>query len=181
MTLVTALLFLGAIPSSHADGAGPLASSAQPGSESMSVDPSAGATEWTFGTRLCVQPGTAAATLGSIAPTKTVGIGWRLLGTGVRSFSPSAAHMPIISVAGYPPPSQQVPDAILPVASYVVTTVCSDDPAAPYTELLLGLARTGNDGGGWQGIDIDYEVGGLERRLILDHSFLICGDSNPVC
>jgi hypothetical protein len=164
VTLVAALLLLGAFPLSHADGAGPLASSARPGSESMCVDPSVGATEWTFGTRLCVQPGMAAATLRSIAPTKTVGTGWRLLGSGVRTFSPSESHMPIISVDGYPPPAQQVPDPIVPVASYRVTTQCSDDPAAPYTELLLGLARTGNDGGGWQGIEIDYDVDGLSAR-----------------
>jgi hypothetical protein len=67
------------------------------------------------------------------------------------------------------------PTIVSAIAGYSVRTACVDDPAAPYTELLVGLGRIGDDGGGWMGIDVTYERAGQTRVLAIDHNLLICG------
>jgi hypothetical protein len=165
----------------HADGSGPLGSLGSPGYESMSVDPASGATSWTFGIRLCLAQGTAPAVLTTVSPLATLGSGFRNLGSKIRTFRPTTTETSIISVGGYPPPTDTVPGPLGEVAGYSVTTPCTNGPADPYTELLVGLAREGSDGGGWKGIRVEYSVEGRTPVLELDHELLICGDSNPVC
>lgn len=168
-------------PDVHADGAGPLGSLGGPGSESMSVDPSSGSVSWTYGLRLCLAHGTATPILQTVAAKATLGTGFRTLGTKVRTFTPTRTVTPIISVDGYPPPTDKVPDSGSDVPGFAVATPCSNRPEEPYTELLVGLGRAGSDGGGWKGIKIEYLVDGRTRTLELDHDLLICGDANPVC
>lgn len=176
---VIAVVALSATPGTgrHSDGGGPLASLNGPGSETMAVDPNAAdhPTAWTYGLRLCAAEPGASIVLRSVAATSPVGSGFRFLGAGVREFLPGPDHTSIIGVDGYPPPSKFVPDPVAAVAGFPVRTPCTNDPAAPYTELLVGLGRTSDDGGGWKGIDVVYESGGRTRVLAIDHNLLICG------
>lgn len=187
MVAVASLVLLGLVvltqpPAVHSDGSGPLGSRGGPGFESMSVDPQGARTRsWTYGVRLCIAQGDGPAILREVGPLTTLGTGFRLLGTGVRTFSRTPEHTPIISVDSYPPAASEVPDALAPVDGYAVDTPCTNDPSAPYTELLVGLAMQGDDGGGWKGIKVVYEVHGRTMTVTLDHDLLICGRSNPVC
>jgi hypothetical protein len=180
--IVGAVVWLTQPPAVHSDGSGPLGSLGGPGHESMSVDPQ-GLRErsWTYGLRLCIAQGDDPATLQAVGPLTTLGSGFRFVGSGVRTFTPTSAHTPIISVDSYPPPASEVPDALAPVGGYAVETPCSNGPREPYTELLVGLAMQGDDGGGWKGIKVVYVVDGRSRAVTLDHDLLICGRSNPVC
>ena len=184
---VASLVLIGLVvliqpPAVHSDGSGPLGSRGGPGFESMSVDPQ-GRRErsWTYGLRLCIAHGESPAILRQVGPITTIGTGFRVVGTGVRTFTRTPEHTPIISVSSYPPPASVVPDVIAPVDGFTVDTPCTSDPRARYTELLVGLAMQGDDGGGWKGIKIAYEVDGRIMAVTLDHNLLICGRSNPVC
>jgi hypothetical protein len=161
----------------HADGMGPLASLLDPAThQAMKVDPSSGDTAWTYGVPLCLFSGQTPAILESVTPTVTVGTGFRLLGIGVREFPASQTHTPIISVGGWPPLKSQVPDQIQPVQGFEVSTPCGQNPnTGRYTELLIGLERVGIDGGGWQGLEIGYTVGGRHRILAVRYDVEICG------
>lgn len=158
-------------PQRHADGAGPLGAIGRPGSQGDAVDPRSGGPEWTWGVPLCVLDSSSPPTIQSVTPTKSVGR-YRLLGIRVRSWTPTASDTPIIAVAGYPP---TLPDELHDPIGFAITTACGDDPLAPHTELLVGLGIDGTDGGGWEGVDVTYSVGGLTRILQADWGLLICG------
>lgn len=161
----------------HGDGEGPLGSYGG-GFEAMKIDPiAAGGTSWTYGVGLCLVSGIEPAVLESVAPTKTVGHGFQFLGVGVREFTPTPGHLPIISVNTWPPPTSAVPDPLRAVHGFSVSTRCGQGPDARYTELLVGLGLVSADGGGWQGIEISYTVGGRHQILVMDHDLLICGAS----
>lgn len=171
-------------PTRHADGAGPLASYDSPSSGSMSVDPSAtSATSWTYGVPLCISSGDQLPVLEDVQAHATVGAGFVELNVRVRNFVETKEHTPIISVDGYPPPESEVPDPLQDVHGFTVSTRCGT-PAQrgnEYTELLVGLERVGDDGGGWQGIDVSYTVGGRPYVLSIDYGVLICGRTVMVC
>ena len=169
-------------PEPHADGAGPLASLNEGGGQKVAVNPAfSHATAWTYGMRLCMASGADLPVLDSVSPAKSVGTGYQFLGAAVREFVPNANHTLIYSVDNYPPPQSMVPDTLHNVQGYTVTTRCSLDPTAPYTELLIGLALVNGDGGGWQGVDVHYTVGGRSRILAIDFGVLICGRAVPSC
>lgn len=166
----------------HPDGSGLLASANRQMHEAMSVDPKgSGVGSWTFGMRLCLSGAGGPAVLRQVGPGETVGTGFRELGTGIRVFTPTPSHEPIISVSAYPPPAAQMPDALAKVDGYAVTTPCSNTPRQEYTELLVGLGMAGDDGGGWKGVKISYEAGGHTFTVLIDHDLLICGRSDPLC
>src|ERR1035437_2286124 len=129
------LTFRISTPDRHGDGAGPLGGTGEPFQEGEAVDPRDGATSWTFGFELCVMDPNVVATIESVGPTQSVGT-YRILGMGIRSFSPSAGHTTLIGVEGYP---AKVPDVLATPSGYVVRTACSHDPSAPTTELLVGF------------------------------------------
>ena len=163
-------------PVRHADGNGPLASRDDPGFEMMAIDPVAShASSWTYGMRLCFASGSDPPVIDSVEPTVSVGNGYRFLGAVIRQFLPTADHQGIISVDNYPPPMRMIPDQLHDVHGFAVTTRCSMDPGADYTELLIGLGIVSDAGGGWKGVDIGYTVGGRHRVLAIDHRLLICG------
>jgi hypothetical protein len=174
--LVLALGFVGAPPERHADGDGPLVS-VNGGFEAMAVEPVAGVTAWTFGMPLCVEAGADAVTLESVTPSAAVGSGFVVLGTAVREFTLNQQHTPIISVSAWPPPHDQVPDDLAPVPGFSVWTACDAGRSGPYTELLIGLGKSGNDGGGWKGIEVGYTAADRHRIVVLNHNILICGPS----
>lgn len=164
----------------EADGEGVLASLGKPGFESMAVDPQgqANGATWTFGLRLCTESGSPAR-LGSVGPTAAVGSGFRVLGSYVRTFTQSVTHEPIIGVQPFPPHAADVPDPLVPATGSTVQTRCDAGPDGPYTELLIGMELTSREGGGWQGITVDYDADGRHRTVQFDHNLLICGTAIP--
>jgi hypothetical protein len=163
-------------PERHADGAGPLASINGPGGSGMSVFWVPDVTSWTFGMPLCSASEGDQPVVDSVRPTLSVGIGYRFLGAGIRQFHPIyPGHTPIISVDGYPPPQNMVPDELHDIRGYAVTTRCTRDPTRPYTELLIGLGAVSDAGGGWRGVDVGYRAGGRHRTLAINITILICG------
>ena len=165
-------------PPRHVDGGGPLGSLGIPMHESMSADPSTGATTWTFGVPLCLATAPGPVELEQVEPLQTVGNGFELLGMSVRTFEVTSEHTPIISVEGWPPPTAYVPDVLDPVPSMRVTTPCEAlADASAYTELLIGLEKRGSDGGGWEGVLVHYRVEERQYTLEIDRGLKICGDS----
>lgn len=52
---------------------------------------------------------------------------------------------------------------------------CSDDPDAPFTEILTSIAA--DTGGVWiDGLDVQYKAGGKAFSLPVDWSYVACGD-----
>ena len=170
------LVVVAADPERHADGDGPLASRDGPGGEMMAVNSSATiATSWTYGVPVCLASGNDPAVIDAVGPTVSVGTGYRFLGASIRQFLPTLQHTSIIGVDNFPPPRDKIPDALLDIHGYAVTTPCSRDPRAPYTELLIGLGIVSDAGGGWKGVDVGYTVAGRHRILAINERLLICG------
>ena len=136
----------------HPDGSGPLGSLGVPVHDGMRVDPTSDDESWTFGVPLCLASGTTPARLEDVRPVTVDGAGFRYLGSRVRSFTWTAADGPIISVGGWPPPTDTIPGS-----NERRQRVRGLDPrqglaeGPQYTELLLGFERVGSDGGGWEG------------------------------
>ena len=176
-------------PERHLDGQGPLASLNTTGTRiTETVDRTQGGV-WTFGYQLCLAQGDQPAIIDSVGPTQTVGTGFRYLGSLVRTFDVEpgvdSRHEPIYSVDGFPPPVKFAPDYLRPAIGYPVSVLCPSarpSPPVTYTELLVGFAAVGTDGGGWLGIDVGYTVGGRHRIVSLGYDQLICGTSlEPKC
>jgi hypothetical protein len=171
-------------PERHLDGQGPLASLNSSGPHGLTtVDPTQGSV-WTFGYRLCLAQGDQPAVIDSIGPTQTVGSGFKYLGSLIRTFDVQpgvdSVHEPIGAVHGFPPPPEYAPDYLRPAIGYPVAILCSSGQPSPpvtYTELLVGLAAVGTNGGGWLGIDVGYTVGGRHRIVSLGYDVLVCGPS----
>jgi hypothetical protein len=174
---VLAFAFLVGQPVRHLDGAGPLASRNDPGHESFAALPLDGVASWTYGTRLCLASGAEPAIIDTVTPDAKIGTGFTVLGVRVRQFVPSPTHELVISTDAFPPPAREVPDTLYEAHGYAVSTPCTDEVGAPFTELLVGLGRKGDDGGGWKGIDIAYTVGGRRMVVFLNHDLLVCGTS----
>ena len=176
---VLAFAWFAGQPLRHLDGAGPLASRNDAGHESFAALPRDGVVAWTYGTRLCLASGTDPAIIDTVTPAATVGTGFTVLGVRVRQFVPTSTHEILISTDAFPPPASEVPDSLSDAHGYAVSTPCTDAVGSPYTELLVGLGKLGDDGGGWKGIDIAYTIGGRQMVVFLNHDMLICGTSLP--
>lgn len=164
-------------PARHLDGEGPLASAnSAESNQTQAVNTVVFEGPWTFGMPLCLAQGQTPAIIGSVTPTKSVGSGYKTLGTLIRDWRPTSADPPILSVNGYPVSTSA---ALVPAPGFSVSQPCSDDAAAPtkYTELLIGLGYTGPDGGGWQGVDVRYSVAGQDRILEIRQNMFVCGNS----
>ena len=95
------------------------------------------------------------------------------IGPSVRGHQPAVVvSSGGVAVGGFPP---TVPDTLLDPVGYEVTTKCGDDPAAPHTELLVGLGLDGSNGGGWQGVDVTSMARATTRILHINWGLLICG------
>jgi len=160
----------------HLDGQGPLASTGDPHHQEASAFDAVKGGPWTLGYQLCLFQGDQPAVIESVAPTKTVGDGFRFLGAQVRQFAPTRSHTPILSLDGYPP---ALPDTLHPAKGFSVTTPCSKNGLPPtYTELLIGFDRASTaGGGGWRGIDVTYATGGRRHVVTLGYDILICGSA----
>jgi hypothetical protein len=118
----------------------------------------------------------------SIGASATVGSGFAYLGSLVRTFTWTSDHTAIGSVTGFPPPAEFVaPDIPSDPVGYAVLTPCDATLEEGYTELLVGLALTGPDGGGWEGILVEYEVNDRVRVVEIQRGMKICGISVPDC
>ena len=167
----------------HDDGAGVLASRNVVVYELSAVDPAANPDgSWTFGLRLCQSDQSAPPpVLLAVRPRQVVGTGFRHVGTLLRSFNQTASHTRIISVNGFPPPRDLVPDALVEAKGAVVDEGCHQEFASPMIEVLVGFKRVGNTGGGWSGVLVDYKVADADRTLYVDLTWLICGSAVPMC
>lgn len=168
-------------PEHHADGEGPLASLNRPGTHiRMTVDRTPSSV-WTFGYELCLAQGDQPAIIDSVGPTQTIGSGFTYLGSLIRTFDVQpgvdSSHEAISSVDGFPPPTKYAPDYLRDAIGYPVSVLCAAGPPVTYTELLVGFAATGPDGGGWLGIDVGYSVGGRHYTVSFRYDQLICGTS----
>ena len=167
-----------AVPERHADGSGPLGSgeSDPHGAVSHTFSRNAPGGVWTLGIRLCLVSGDKTAILDSVGPSRSVGNGYKHLGSFVRRFIPAQGENPIGGVVGFPP---KVSGALSPVKGFAVTDRCqgpNPDMSKPYTELLLGFAKgSGTEGGGWYGVDVGYFVGGQHHIVELRYDILMCG------
>jgi hypothetical protein len=160
-------------PTDHGPGEGALTAPGDPWT--MGLDP-APADRWTLGIQLCAAEPPSVPVLDSVTPTGTVG-SFDFLGASMRRFAPTNAHPPLLSVTGYPP---DIPDTLVPVAGYAVQADCSREAEfADYNELVLGIGRRGDSGGGWLGEAVRYHVGGRQFVLRLDYVILVCGPSVP--
>jgi len=174
VVLVTAYFVIGNTSRGHYyDGQGPLRSTNSRAVQSGAF-PADARGPWTMGYRLCVQSGPV--TVLAVAPDKTVGDGYRVLGVLARHITNTAVDSPIIGVGGYPPtlPNALHPDRLVPAANFVVTSSCSNKTG--YDELLVGWdnAHT-TQGGGWLGIDVTYRAAGHNHVVSLPYEILICG------
>jgi hypothetical protein len=168
----------------HDDGAGALSSRNEVGvSELSAVDPAAfPGGSWTFGLRLCrADPSAPPPVLSAVRPHQVVGTGFRHVGTVIRSFDQTADHTRIISVNGFPPPEDLVPDDLVKAEGTMIDEPCHEEYVAPMIEVLVGFERVGNTGGGWSGILVDYKVADDARTLRVDLEWLICGSAVPLC
>jgi hypothetical protein len=167
----------------HDDGAGVLASNDQVVSVRSALDPAANPDgSWTFGLRLCQSdPSAPPPVLSAVRPREVVGTGFRHLGTLSRAFDETANHTRIMSVNGFPPPRDLVPDDLLEAEGTVIDVACHQEYEAPMIEVLVGFERVGDSGGGWSGILVDYQVADDARTLHVDLDWLICGSAVPVC
>jgi hypothetical protein len=167
----------------HDDGAGVLASNNQVVSVRMGMDPAPNPDgTWTFGLRLCQSDLSAPPPiLSAVRPREVVGTGFRHLGTLLRSFDQTADHTRIMSVNGFPPPRDLVPDVLVEAEGTVIDEACHQEHVAPMIEVLVGFERVGDTGGGWSGILVDYQAADGARTLRVDLDWLICGSTVPMC
>jgi hypothetical protein len=112
------------------------------------------------------------AVIDHIEPHDTVGSGFRLAGILIHDFTFTPDETPIISVDGFPPTSLS---GLADPDGYVVDVRCPVEPGARVIELIVGLAATGTDGGGWLGADVFYSVADRHYVLEIDNHMLICG------
>jgi hypothetical protein len=170
------LLLLAAIPDGpilHATGEGPLATAGEPWS--MGLDP-ASDERWTLGIYLCATDPADRPVIDRVTPVRSFGT-YRFLGAQIREFAPTEVDGPVISIAGYPP---DVPGQLRDVVGFTVSAGCSpEERSAMYTELLFGIGRDGEDGGGWLGEEVAYHVGSRRDVLELDYAMLVCGPVAP--
>jgi hypothetical protein len=156
-------------PVRHGPGGGPLTTLGDPWA--LGLDPKH-TDRWTFGVYLCRADPSATPVIDEVVPVGTVGA-FAFLGSSVRRFTPTSSHPPILSADGYPP---TLPDAIVPTSGYRVSDGCSrDEEFANYNELLLGIAKQGDSGGGWAGEEVRYHVGDRQYVLALEYVMVVCG------
>jgi hypothetical protein len=164
------------------DGQGPLASTGNFRDLNSEGFPALGSPFYTgprtLGFRLCVREGNKPAVLKSVAPARTTGDGFRVLGVRARKIDLSKGDKPIMSVSGFPPRlplGSSHPDTLSAVDGFRVAAKCGDITHS-YDELLVGLdAVQGAHGGGWLGIDVTYRVGSSTHVVELPYDFFICG------
>jgi hypothetical protein len=164
------------------DGQGPLASTENFSDVNSEGFPAIGSPFYsgprTLGFRLCIREGNQPAVLESIAPARTTGDGFDVLGARARQIDLATGDKPIMSVSGFPPHlplGSNQPVALAALDGFRVSARCGDT-SHTYDELLVGLdAVQGAHGGGWLGIDVTYRVGSSTHIVELPYDFLICG------
>lgn len=162
-------------PDRHANGWGPLGSY---GTAGMGFDAGRPG-PWSIGVPICLARGSEPAVLdGTVAPATQIGNRFRLLGAVVRQGIPSKGFGVIGSVEGFPPTRPY--DDTRPAKGFAVSTACdSSNLSVTRTELDVGLAPDGTDGGGWDGLEVGYSVGFRHHVLRIESIVAVCGFSVP--
>ena len=161
-------------PKVHRDGEGVLSALGDPeGNLRVVVERRPGITTWSFGVPLCLELPGASAILHSVMPAETIGSGFELVGVSVHEVADAGRESTIGSQSGYPPEDAPI---LLPLKGYTVNVECGPFPERA-TELIVGLAVTGADGGGLKSLELSYSVGDEMYVVVSHHEMLICGDS----
>jgi hypothetical protein len=130
------------------------------------------ADRWTLGLYLCGTDPSIPAVIDSVSPVGTLGA-FQFLGASLRRFTPSSSHEPILSMYGYPP---ALPDKLQPAAGSTVADGCSPgEEFANYNELLIGIGKQGDSGGGWRGEEVRYHARDRHYVLSLEYVMVVCG------
>jgi len=166
----------------HLDGRGPLGSSGDPKAVvSYGFLRNSTASRWTVGIPLCLVQGDTPAILdGSVKATTTVGSPFVFLGAFIRQPVAARGEVLVGGIENFPP---QVPGPpgppLLAEKGFAVAGHCQPR-AAVYAELDVGLGRgSGKDGGGWEGVDVGYTVGGRAYVVSLGTYVFLCGSAAP--
>ena len=166
-------------PEHHRDGAGALTAGGAEIGESVPGD---GPTS--FGIDICLRPGSAPATIESIAPAAVRGVGPTLVGASYLfvDFAADPAHpaQGVGSVRGYPPENVRAGDLVDAVGA-TVTQTCVDQYPTYLSELVVGIALPPGSTGGWHGVDVRYRSGWRVRTVTLNYRFYLCGDDTGAC
>jgi hypothetical protein len=139
---------------------------------------------WTAGYDLCLQPGADQAIIESVVPASAVGTGLDNLGAYIREIVPGQSSSGGIDTSsGFPP---KVTQTLHPVHGYRVTHECSwegsqpPSPAAPYTELDVGVGRRSlSADGGWTGFTVTYVEDLTQYVATWDAELYACGIGPP--
>lgn len=144
--------FAAARPERHADGSGPLSAG---GGETYAIDPSEAGADLARGFRLCLASDVAFARLEGVRPAVSLGR-FEILGLAL---TPLASDAPLEALApGFRPGLLAAPLA-----------------GGSCALLRVGL-RGSAEGGGWDGLELDYRTAdGRERTLVLDDATYVCG------
>jgi hypothetical protein len=159
----------------HTDGWGPLGSY---GTAGFGFD-AGRAGPWSIGVPLCLAHGNEPAVLdGTIRPASQIGNRMRILGAVVRRGIPRNGFGVIGSVMGYPPGPPY--DDSSAAKGFAVSTSCDpNNLSTAQSELDVGVAPEGTDGGGWDGLAVGYTVGWRHHVLTINSIVVVCGPSVP--
>jgi hypothetical protein len=98
----------------------------------------------------------------------------RILGVVVRQGIPQQGFGIIGTVEGFPPAPPY--DDSRPAKGFVVSSRC--DPtnlSITQSEIDVGVAPDGTDGGGWDGLKVGYKVGWRHHVLTINSMVAVCG------
>jgi hypothetical protein len=166
----------------HLDGDGILGSTGDPSAtNTYAFSATVGGPRRSVGIPLCLTQGNSAAVLdGYVEPMKTVGHGYVFLGALVRGFRPTQSDPMIATADAFPP---AVPDRLLPLRGFAVTRPCPQNggaSSAVEAQLILGFGRgTGDEGGGWQGVELGYTANGHHYVVVISYNIFMCGTTVP--
>ena len=127
----------------------------------------------TFGFLLCSL--TDDAKIVSVKPLESVGSGFRVESTRLATFR--AASGITVASPGNPPAGREG-EQLGPIVGASPRT-CKDEELL--SEVQIGVRKTSDDGGGWRGAIVEYEVGDRRYSLEIPLGMLVCGTSTELC
>ena len=127
----------------------------------------------TFGFVLCsLRPG---ARITSVLPLATIGNGFEIREIRLARFHKKYGYT--MASSAYPP-KPRPGDRFEPVVGSTPQDCTDEDPLS---EVQIGMRKTSDDGGGWRGAIVEYEVSGQPHRLEIPYGMLMCGASTDPC
>ena len=154
-------------------GAGPEPPAPGLYSQYVSVPSRAESYSTTFGFLVCsLRPD---ARITGVRPAATIGTGFEVREIRLATFHPEDGIT--LASPGYPPRPR--PDERLkPIVGSVPRSCFQADLIS---EVQVGMRKTSDDGGGWRGAVVEYELSGHPLRLEIPYGMLMCGASTDPC